>query len=93
MIFSRLSLLSTALLSIHLEVSLLSLTFFHGAGEALVLNLFRPLTTHLCDLFLSQDLKGIKLIDAKIADPCYLLGLLTGLGLAYVGNYNILATP
>jgi hypothetical protein len=45
-------------------------------------------TSHL--LF---SLKGIKLMDDKIANPCYILALLSGLTLTYIAHYNILATP
>jgi uncharacterized membrane protein len=37
-------------------------------------------------------LKGIKLMDDKIANPCYIFSLLTGLLLAWMGGYNILTT-
>ena len=37
-------------------------------------------------------LKGVKLMDDYIANPCYILGLLTGGLLAWLGGYNILAT-
>jgi len=37
-------------------------------------------------------LKGIQLMDNYIANPCYILGLLTGGLLAWLGGYNILAT-
>ncbi|MCU0450809.1 MAG: DUF2269 domain-containing protein [Bernardetiaceae bacterium] len=35
-------------------------------------------------------LRGIKLMDDWLANPSYLLSLITGLLMAYVGNFNVL---
>jgi Predicted integral membrane protein (DUF2269) len=39
------------------------------------------------------SLKGIKLMDDRVANPCYGLALITGFAMAYVAGYNILAVP
>ena len=36
-------------------------------------------------------LKGIKLMDDKVANPCYGLAVTTGFAMTYYGGYNILA--
>jgi|SRR5688572_1101049 len=36
-------------------------------------------------------LKGIKLMDDKVANPCYGLALITGFAMTYYGGYDILA--
>ena len=39
------------------------------------------------------SLKGIKLMDDRVANPCYGIALITGFAMSYVGGYNILAIP
>ena len=41
---------------------------------------------------LLYSLKGVKLMDDRIANPSYILSAISGLALAYVGGYNILNT-
>jgi uncharacterized membrane protein len=41
---------------------------------------------------LLYSLRGVKFMDDKIANPCYVLALLTGVALSFVGNYSILST-
>ena len=36
-------------------------------------------------------LKGIKLMDDRVANPCYGLALITGFVMVYIGEYNILS--
>ena len=36
------------------------------------------------------SLKGIKLMEDRVANPCYGLALITGFAMAYVAGYNIL---
>jgi len=37
------------------------------------------------------SLKGIKLMDDRVANPCYGISLITGFAMAYIAGYNILA--
>ena len=39
------------------------------------------------------SLKGIKLMDDRVANPCYGLALITGFAMAYIAGYNILTVP
>ena len=39
------------------------------------------------------SLKGIKLMDDRVANPCYGLALITGFAMTYVAGYNILEVP
>ena len=39
------------------------------------------------------SLRGIKLMDDRIANPCYGLALITGFAMTYVAGYNILEVP
>ena len=38
-------------------------------------------------------LRGIKLMDDRVANPCYGLALITGFAMTYIAGYNILAVP
>ncbi|HEX6223269.1 MAG TPA: DUF2269 family protein [Chryseolinea sp.] len=40
---------------------------------------------------LLYSLRGIKLMDDRVANPCYGLALISGFAMTYVGEYNILA--
>src|SRR5688572_3551380 len=39
------------------------------------------------------SLRGIKLMDDRVANPCYGLALITGFAMAYIAGYNILTVP
>jgi quinol-cytochrome oxidoreductase complex cytochrome b subunit len=39
------------------------------------------------------SLRGIKLMDDRVANPCYGLALITGCAMSYIAGYNILAVP
>jgi hypothetical protein len=39
------------------------------------------------------SLRGIKLMDDRVANPCYGLALITGFAMSYIAGYNILTVP